>query len=50
LIRSIKKLDELKLDEEEKSGVKIIKKALEEPMRQIAINAVPRRWNRSGKG
>ncbi len=39
LIRSIKKLDDLKLDEEEKSGVKIVKKALEEPMRQIAVNA-----------
>jgi chaperonin GroEL len=39
LLRSIKKLDELKLNEEEKCGVKIIQKALEEPMRQIAVNA-----------
>jgi chaperonin GroEL len=38
-IRSIKKLDLLKLDEEENGGVKIIKKALEEPLRQIAVNA-----------
>ena len=38
-IRSIKKLDLLKLDEEEMGGVKIIKKALEEPLRQIAVNA-----------
>ncbi len=39
LLRSIKKLDELKLGEEEKCGVKIVQKALEEPMRQIAVNA-----------
>ena len=38
-IRSIKKLEVLKLDEEEMGGVKIIKKALEEPLRQIAVNA-----------
>ena len=38
-IRSIKKLEVLKLDEEEMGGVKIVKKALEEPLRQIAVNA-----------
>lgn len=35
----IKVLDDLKLSEEEMVGVKILKKALEEPMRQIAENA-----------
>jgi chaperonin GroEL len=32
-------LDDLKLDEEEMIGVKIIRKALDEPMKQIASNA-----------
>ncbi|MFW6115379.1 MAG: chaperonin GroEL [Thermodesulfobacteriota bacterium] len=38
-IRSIKALEKLKLDGDEQSGVKIIKRALEEPVRQIANNA-----------
>ncbi|MCX8021993.1 MAG: chaperonin GroEL [Syntrophorhabdaceae bacterium] len=38
-IRSIPKLDELKLEGEQAFGVKIIKKALEEPLRWIANNA-----------
>lgn len=40
LIRSIKTLDELKIeDKEEEISVNIIKRALEEPLRQIAENA-----------
>lgn len=40
LLRTIKKLDSLKLDsEDEKAGLRIIKRALEEPTRQIAANA-----------
>ncbi len=39
LLRSIAKLDELKLSEEEMVGVNIIRKALEEPIRQIVTNA-----------
>ncbi|MCB2231810.1 chaperonin GroEL [bacterium] len=39
LLRSIKALDGIKADEEEMVGVNIIRKALEEPMRQIAHNA-----------
>jgi chaperonin GroEL len=38
-IRSIAKLDELSLEGERQFGVKIIKKALEEPIRWIAQNA-----------
>jgi chaperonin GroEL len=38
-IRSISKLDELKLEGERAFGVKIVKKALEEPIRWIAQNA-----------
>jgi chaperonin GroEL len=38
-IRSIAKLDELNLEGERQFGVKIVKKALEEPMRWIAQNA-----------
>jgi chaperonin GroEL len=38
-IRSIAKLDALKLEGEREFGVKIVKKALEEPMRWIAQNA-----------
>ena len=39
LLRCIKKLDSLDLPGDQKFGVKIIQKALEEPLRQIAINA-----------
>ena len=38
-IRAIEKLDELKLEGERQFGVKIVKKALEEPIRWIAQNA-----------
>ncbi|MDI6853688.1 MAG: chaperonin GroEL [Deltaproteobacteria bacterium] len=39
LLRTIQALDELKLDHDEQMGVNIIKRALEEPIRQIANNA-----------
>src|SRR6266403_331481 len=39
LIRCIAVLDKLKLTEEEAIGVNIVKRALEEPLRQIALNA-----------
>jgi len=39
LIRTIKALEELKLQGEEKIGVNIIKRAIEDPVRQIATNA-----------
>jgi chaperonin GroEL len=39
LIRCIGALDKLKLSDEEAIGVNIVKRALEEPMRQIALNA-----------
>jgi len=39
LIRSLKSLDELKLEADEQIGVNIIRRALEEPLRQIANNA-----------
>jgi len=39
LLRAIKSLDKLKVDEEEMVGVRIVRKALEEPMRQIATNS-----------
>jgi len=39
LADSIKTLDSMKLDDEEMVAVKILKRALEEPMRQIAMNA-----------
>ncbi|MDX9858449.1 MAG: chaperonin GroEL [candidate division Zixibacteria bacterium] len=39
LLRSIKALDKVKADSEEMVGVNIIRKALEEPIRQIAQNA-----------
>jgi chaperonin GroEL len=38
LIRSLKVLDKLKLGEEQQFGVKIVRRALEEPLRQIAFN------------
>ncbi len=38
LIRSLKALDGLKLDEEKTFGVRIIRRAIEEPLRQIAAN------------
>jgi chaperonin GroEL len=39
LIRCIKALDKLKLDHDQQIGVNIVKKALEEPIRQIVANA-----------
>ena len=39
LFRAIKALDALKLDSEEMIGVNIVKRSLEEPLRQIAFNA-----------
>ena len=39
LIRTIKNLDNLKVSGDEKIGVRIIRKALEAPLRQIASNA-----------
>ncbi|HTE50837.1 MAG TPA: chaperonin GroEL [Kofleriaceae bacterium] len=38
LIRSLKALEDLKLDEEQQFGVKIVRRACEEPLRQIAQN------------
>ncbi|HKE15114.1 MAG TPA: TCP-1/cpn60 chaperonin family protein, partial [Kofleriaceae bacterium] len=38
LLRSLKSLDELKLEEEQSFGVKIVRRAIEEPLRQIAQN------------
>ncbi len=39
LIRSIKAIDKMKLDHDQQIGVNIVKKALEEPIRQIVTNA-----------
>jgi chaperonin GroEL len=39
LLRIIPKLDEIKVDGDQKVGVNILKRALEEPIRQIAANA-----------
>ncbi len=39
LIRSVPALEKLKLEADEKIGVDIVKRALEEPMRQLAENA-----------
>jgi chaperonin GroEL len=39
LLRCIKALDNLKVSGDEKSGVRILKRALQEPLRQIAENA-----------
>jgi len=39
LLRTIESLKDLKVDEEEEIGVEILKRALEEPIRQIAKNA-----------
>jgi len=39
LLRTIKSLDELKFDDDRQIGVSIIRRALEEPLRQIADNA-----------
>jgi chaperonin GroEL len=39
LLRCIAALDKLKLEEDEATGVAIVKRALEEPTRQIALNA-----------
>ena len=38
-IRAMKVLDDVKLEGEEEMGVKLIKRVLEEPVRQIASNA-----------
>jgi chaperonin GroEL len=38
-IRAIAALEKLKLDEDEQIGVNIVRRALEEPLRQIAANA-----------
>ena len=39
LLRSVSSLDKLKVDSEEKVGVDIMRRALEEPIRQICENA-----------
>ncbi len=39
LIRALPVLDEVTVNDEEKIGIKILKKALEEPVKQIAYNA-----------
>ncbi|RKX25604.1 MAG: chaperonin GroEL [Candidatus Zixiibacteriota bacterium] len=39
MLRTMKSLDGIKLDDEEMVGVKIIRRALEEPIRQIAQNS-----------
>jgi len=39
MLRAIKALDSIKADEEEKVGVNIVRRALEEPIRQIAQNS-----------
>ena len=39
LLRAIKEIDTLKLKGDERTGAEIIKKALESPVRQLAINA-----------
>jgi len=39
LLRCIPALERLKLEEDEAIGVNIVKRALEEPLRQIALNA-----------
>jgi chaperonin GroEL len=39
LIRALKALEDVKLSEEQQFGVAIIRRAIEEPLRQIAANA-----------
>jgi chaperonin GroEL len=39
LVRSIDALDKVDAKDEEKLGIKLLKRALEEPLRQIAVNA-----------
>jgi len=39
LLRTVKKLEETKLPEDEQHGLNIVKRAIEEPLRQIAVNA-----------
>jgi len=39
LLRTLGALDQLKLESDEKTGVAIVKRALEEPVRQLAYNA-----------
>ncbi len=38
-LRALKKLDGLKLDEEQRCGVQIVRRAVEEPLRRIVANA-----------
>ena len=38
-VNALEKVDESKLDEDERVGFRIVRRALEEPIRQIAINA-----------
>ena len=46
LVRCISALEKLKLSDDEAIGVNIVKRALEEPMRQIALERRPRRRRR----
>ena len=39
MIRALPALDKLKLEGDEKIGANIVKRAIEEPLRQIALNA-----------
>ncbi len=39
LIRAVAAIDKLKVEAEQQFGVKIVRRALEEPLRQIAVNA-----------
>lgn len=39
LLRTLSALDKLKIEGDEKTGVEIVKRALEEPIRQLAFNA-----------
>jgi len=39
LVRTLSALDSVKVDDDEKIGIKILRRALEEPLRQIAQNA-----------
>ena len=50
LLRAQAALDGLKVADEQRFGVQIIRRALEEPLRQIAQNAGPRRLDRRQQG
>ena len=50
LIRASAALDKLELDDEERFGVKIVKRAIEEPLRWIANNAGARGLDRPRQG